>query len=85
MLFRSQGGEVPLYTSRDMVGRGLALFGAWHYNRADASQLLGVIADSGELIDKQITHRMPMKDTRKAFELQASGETGKVILHPWEE
>ena len=85
MAFVGQGGEVPLYTSRDMISRGLALYGAWHYNRADASKLLGVIADSGDLLDKQITHRMPMKDAQKAFELQSTGETGKVILHPWED
>ena len=58
---------------------------AFDYNRADASKLLGVIADSSDLLDKQITHRMPMKDAQKAFELQSTGETGKVILHPWED
>jgi L-iditol 2-dehydrogenase len=85
LAFVGQGGEVPLYTSRDMISRGLELYGAWHYNRADASRLLGVIADSGELLDRQITHRMPMSSAQEAFELQITGETGKVILHPWEE
>ena len=85
MAFVGQGGEVPLQTSRDMISKGLALYGAWHYNRADASRLLGVIADSGELLDRQITHRLPMSSAQEAFELQISGETGKVILHPWEE
>ena len=83
--FVGQGGEVPLYTGRDMVSKGLELYGAWHYNRADASRLLGVIADSGELLDRQITHRMPMSAAQDAFELQITGATGKVILHPWEE
>lgn len=85
LAFVGQGGEVPLYTSRDMVSKGLELYGAWHYNRADASRLLGVIADSGELLDRQITHRMPMSAVQEAFELQISGATGKIILHPWGE
>ena len=68
---------MPLYTSRDMISMGLSLYGAWHYNRADASRLLGVIADSGELLDRQITHRLPMSAAQEAFELQISGETGK--------
>ena len=85
LAFVGQGGEVPLYTSRDMISKGLELYGAWHYNRADASRLLGVIADSRELLDRQITHRMPMSAAQEAFELQITGKTGKVILHPWEE
>jgi hypothetical protein len=31
-----------------------------------------------------ITHRFPMSRVREAWELQLTGECGKVVLHPWE-
>ncbi|MYB92619.1 zinc-binding dehydrogenase [Candidatus Poribacteria bacterium] len=82
--FVGEGGEFPLAASRDMIRKGLILRGNWHYNLGVYPKLMKVIQDSPEVLDTFITHTFPMRDVQKAWELQATGECGKVILHPWE-
>jgi L-iditol 2-dehydrogenase len=43
-----------------------------------------VVVDSTDKLDKLITHTFAMSKVQEAFELQLSGECGKVVLHPWE-
>ena len=50
----------------------------------NSRRILQTIRDSGPLLDKQITHRMPMSNVQEAFDLQIAGQAGKIILHPWE-
>lgn len=68
-----------------IIAKGLGVFGAWHYNLKDADRLMQVIAAVPEQLDKLITHRMPLADIQSAWELQVTGNCGKVILHPWGE
>jgi L-iditol 2-dehydrogenase len=82
--FVGEGGDLTIAVSRDMIRKGLTLHGAWHYNVGDVPRLMQVIRDSGELLDKQITHTFPMSHVQEAFELQLTGECGKVLLYPWE-
>ena len=82
--FVGEGGDLTVGISRDMIRKGITLHGIWHWNLADAPRILQVIRESGELLDKQITHTFPMSRVQEAFELQLTGECGKVILHPWE-
>ena len=42
-----------------------------------------VIQSVSDQIDTFITHTFPMGDVQQAWELQATGECGKVVLHPW--
>lgn len=76
---------IKLAVEPNFIFKGLTLCGAWMYNIYDSPKLMQVIRDSGPLLDKQITHRLPMSRTPDAFELQSSGECGKIILHPWED
>ncbi len=78
-------GEFTLHGWQDVISKGLTLRGAWHYNLADTPHLMQVIADRGPLLDLMITHTFPLAEAQQAFELQVSGQCGKVILHPWEE
>ena len=77
-------GEITLNGWSDFISRGLTLQGAWHYNLADTPRIMEVIAGSGPRLDKMITHTFPMRRAQEAFELQVSGQCGKVILHPWQ-
>ncbi len=43
-----------------------------------------IIADSGDKLDKLITHTFSMAKVSDAFELQLSGQCGKVVLLPWD-
>ncbi|MCH8291501.1 zinc-binding dehydrogenase [Candidatus Poribacteria bacterium] len=81
--FIGEGGEFPLGASRDMIRKGLVLRGNWHYNLGDYPKLMKVIEESAEQLDKFITHTFPMSQVQKAWELQITGECGKVVLNPW--
>lgn len=81
--FVGQAGELTIHVSRDMISKGLRLHGAWHYNLADTPRLMQVIRASGALLERLITHTFPMSRTQEAFELQMTGNCGKVILDPW--
>ena len=82
--FVGEGGEFPLAASRDMIRKGLILRGNWHYNLGGYPKLMKVIQESSEKLDKFITHSFPMSQVQKAWELQMTGNCGKVILYPWE-
>lgn len=72
----------PLTISKDMIQRGLRLYGIWHYNLASFPRVLDVIRRS-PVIAKMITHVLPLSQVQRAWELQVSGECGKIILKPW--
>jgi len=75
------GGPV---TARKMVGKGLTFHGIWHWNHfQDTEAMLKTIRQSKPLLDKLITHVFPMEKVKDAFELQLTGNCGKVILYPW--
>ena len=81
--FVGEGGDFPLGASRDMIRKGLVLRGNWHYNLGVYPKLMQVIQSVPEQIDTFITHTFPMQDVQTAWELQATGECGKVVLDPW--
>jgi L-iditol 2-dehydrogenase len=81
--FVGEGGEFPLSASGDMIRKGLVLRGNWHYNLGGYPKLMKVIKESKAQIDKLITHSFPMSEVQKAWELQVTGNCGKVILDPW--
>jgi L-iditol 2-dehydrogenase len=81
--FIGEGGEFPLAASRDMIRKGLVLRGNWHYNLSHFPKLIKVIKDSPEQLNRFITHQFPMSEVQKAWELQITGNCGKVVLDPW--
>lgn len=81
--FVGEGGEFPLAASRDMIRKGLVLRGNWHYNLGDYPKLIKIIRESPKQLDTFITHTFPMREVQKAWELQITGECGKVVLDPW--
>jgi threonine dehydrogenase-like Zn-dependent dehydrogenase len=74
---------LALTISPDMIRKGLTLIGAWHYNLNDFDRVMEVIRTS-PLIDRLISHVIPMSRIQEAFELSASHETAKIVLTPWE-
>ncbi len=78
--FVGWGGRLEL---GNMVPDGLTLQGSWHWNLCDAPRMLKLIKESAPLLEQLITHSFPMDRVKEAFELQAAGACGKVILRPW--
>lgn len=71
-------------TARSIVGRGLTVHGAWHWNHfRDTDAMFGTIRKGKALLEKMITHVFPMERVQDAWELQLRGECGKIVLHPW--
>ena len=75
--------ETPLKISPDMIRKGLALHGSWHYNLSRFPEIMKVIQHS-PLISDLISHIFPLSKIQEAFEVSASHNCGKIILKPWE-
>lgn len=82
--FVGESGDLNIKVSDDMIRNGLTLHGIWHYNLCDVPKLMEIVRNSGDLLDKIITHTFPMSRVQEAWELQLTRRCGKVILYPWE-
>jgi L-iditol 2-dehydrogenase len=74
---------VNVWTSNDLIRKGLTVRGSWHYNLADFSKIMQIIERS-PILEKLISHVMPMSAIQEALELSATKETAKILLKPWE-
>ena len=75
--------DLVIRISPDLIRKGLTIVGSWLYNMADYPKVMQVIQQS-PLIDLLVSHVMPMSQIQQAFELLASGQSAKVVVHPWE-
>ena len=75
--------DLAIRVSPDMLVKGLTLIGSWHYNLNLFPPIMKVIQES-PILDLLISHVLPMSKIQEAFEISASHDTAKVILHPWE-
>ena len=75
--------DLPVKVSPDLIRKGLTLHGSWHYNLSLFPKVMRVIRSS-PVIDRLITHVLPMSDIQQAMELSASTTAGKIVLKPWE-
>ena len=70
--------------AKDLTAKGLTFRGAWHWNHfKDSHAMFETIRKAGPLLDKFISHTLPMSQVKDAWELQITGECGKVVLDPW--
>ena len=70
--------------SPDLIRRGITLIGSWNYNLGDMPLLMQLIRQEQTRLQEFVTHRFPLQQTRQAWELQLTGNCGKVLLYPWE-
>jgi len=75
--------DLAIRVSPDMIRKGLTIMGSWHYNLSYFPIIVQVIQRS-PLLDLLVSHVMPMSQIQRAFEISASNQTGKMILHPFE-
>ena len=74
--------DLPIRVSPDLLRKGLTIIGSWHYNLRSFPKIMQVIQES-PLVDRLVSHVIPMSEIQSAFELSASHQTAKVILQPW--
>lgn len=77
--------NTPLRISPDMIRKGLTLIGSWHYRMQDTPAMMALIGQVGAQIDQLVTHRFPLTAVQDAWDLQLTGQSGKVLLQPWGE
>ena len=82
------GAPVELRASPDMIRKGLAVYGSWHYNLSLYPKIMQVIRESPVIDAAQgtsplISHTMPMSQVQQALELCATHRCSKIILDPW--
>lgn len=75
--------EIPICISDDFIRKGLTLMGTWHCNTNDFQEMFALLRRSPN-VPKLITDTFGFSDVQKAFDKFMSGETCKVVLHPWE-
>lgn len=78
-------GDFTINGWRDVVSKGLTLHGSWHWNYGDIDRIFETIKKAANLIDRQITHTFPLEKIKQAWDLQLTGNCGKVLLYPWPE
>ena len=81
--FVGEGADLTIKVSQDMIRKGLNLHGSWHWNLGDAPRMMKMVAEVKDKLDMQITHTFPMDKVQEAWELQVTGNCGKVLLYPW--
>lgn len=82
-LVGQSNAESAFIASKHLIQKDLTLRGAWHYRLGDYPRVMEVIRKS-PVAAQLITHRFPIADIQKAWDVQSSGECGKIVLHPWE-
>ena len=80
--FVGESGGYTIQVSDGMIRNGLHLHGIWHWSLADAPDMLEMISEVGDSLDKLITHHFPLSQIEDAWRLQMSGMCGKVMVHP---
>lgn len=69
-----------------LVPLGLDIFGVWHWNSLrSVHEMWETVRRAGGLIDRMITHVLPLDDVAVAMDIQAGGACGKVMLFPFPE
>jgi L-iditol 2-dehydrogenase len=77
------GDELTIRVSPDMIRKGLTVRGSWHYNLSLYPKIVQVIQGS-PVVEKLVSHVLPMSQIQEAFELSASHQCAKILLKPWE-
>lgn len=78
--------EVSLDIANDVVFKGITIQGIAGRKMYETwFQVKGLIESGNLNLEPIITHRLPMEEFEKGFELMTSGNCGKVVLYPSQE
>jgi len=77
------GEPLAIRASPDLIRKGITLHGSWHYNMNLYPQVVEVIRRS-PVVERLVSHVLPMSRIQEAMELSASRECAKILLKPWE-
>lgn len=76
--------ELSIIPSKHIIHREVHLTGAFYYSPNDVKAIISE-HEKGLDVCCVVSHKFPLLRADKAFAMFMKGETGKVILHPWED
>jgi threonine dehydrogenase-like Zn-dependent dehydrogenase len=74
---------LQIIPSLHIIHKEITLLGAFYFTAHDFHEIIGQYR-RGLKVDHLVSHRAALKDAPEAFSAFAKGQTGKVIIHPWE-
>lgn len=80
--FIGESSTFKMDLSKDLLRKGLTLYGIWHWNLNHYHLMIETIRKSRDKIQQLITHTFPLEEVEKAFQLQLTAQCGKIILKP---
>jgi len=63
----------------DMIQRELSIYASRNFNTHEFNEMVTLVRN-GLWADKVVTHKFPLKEAQKAFDVFLSGECGKIIF-----
>ena len=84
-LLGTHAAPATIDLSKEVIFKGLRIYGITGRQLWDTWYRTTALLEEGLDLSPIITHRMPLADYAKAFDLVASGHAGKVVLLPQEE
>jgi threonine 3-dehydrogenase len=82
VLFGIPNAPVPLDLARDVIFKGVRVHGITGRRLFETWYRLGGLFRGGLNIAPIVTHRMPLEEFEKGFQLMKGGQCGKVVLVP---
>lgn len=74
---------LTIIPSQHIIHKEVHLTGAFYYSPEDIKGILKEYRNGFD-ISRVVTHIFSLKQADKAFDMFMKGETGKVIIHPWD-
>lgn len=74
------GESVTLDVSSDLLEPEHAVIGSEYFRFDELPGNLALLRAKTEFVSRVVTHRLPVQELERAFELFLSGETGKVVI-----
>lgn len=75
-----EGGTVNFEVSKYLIHKQITLFGSWVTSLKHMEELVERLDRWGIHPDGTCTHKLPLAEAAKAYEIAAGGQTGKVCI-----
>jgi threonine dehydrogenase-like Zn-dependent dehydrogenase len=72
-------GQACFNPSRDLIHKEVNVYGAWYFRLHEFPGMVE-LCNRGLKPKKMVTHRFPLEEAQKGYELMAAGKTGKVLF-----
>ncbi len=76
----SEGGEVTLDVSKDLLRKQLTLIGSWTFSAMGMGECARFIADNRIALEKIFTHRWKLDQVDEAYKVFDAQSSGKGVI-----